>query len=67
MQDTERAVSGSGLLLNYGSVRAGKEALTAVGHEVVDVLRRHGLETEWDGKPSTRIGIVLDWKRRFRL
>lgn len=64
VQDTETAVNGSGLLLNYGSVRSTKEALTAIGHEIVDALRRHGLATDWNKSPNTRIGVLVDWKRR---
>lgn len=64
MQDTETAAGGAGLLLNYGSVRSTKEALTAIGNEIVNRLQRHGLATDWNGNPNTRIGVLIDWKRR---
>ena len=64
MQDTERAAEGGGLFLNYGAIEPGDEAAVAVGHEIVAALQAKGLETDWDGSISRRIGVTLDWKRR---
>jgi hypothetical protein len=64
-QDTEAASRGSGVYLNYGAVKYGEAALLHIGQEIVAALERHGLETRWNGKASTRIGIDLDWKRRM--
>lgn len=63
-QDTEGAVEGGGLHLGFQAVAEGEEAMAAVAREIVDVLRAHGLPTEWDGSTSRRIYIPLDWKRR---
>jgi hypothetical protein len=60
MQDTEGAVNGSGLYLAY----AGKTDAVAVANQIIDALRRHGLEPKWDGNLDTRIFVPIDWKRR---
>jgi hypothetical protein len=67
MQDTESAVEGSGLYLNYGSTDEGEEAAVSVGRDIQRELEAHGLKTDWDGKLSMRIGVSLDWKRRIKL
>lgn len=66
MQDTEGAVDGAGLFLNYGAVRTGSVFITEIGREIVDALRKHGLQAHWNGQASTRVAVSLDWKRRFR-
>lgn len=63
-QDTEGAVEGQGLYLNYGSCEETPEAAVAVGHIIVSRLLDHGLRPEWDGRIERRIGVPLDWKRR---
>jgi hypothetical protein len=65
MQDTESAAEGYGLYLNYGAVEEGEKAALRVANEIIDALQRHGLQTEWDGSWSKRIGVTLDWKRRL--
>ena len=64
MQDTEAAVEGAGLYLNYGRGEDGEGAALAIGRELVDILNRHGLKTSWDGSWNRRIHVELDWKRR---
>jgi hypothetical protein len=64
MQDTESAVEGCGLYLNYGACEEGEAAAVAVGHDIVAALAAHGLQTNWDGSLSKRIGVSLDWKKR---
>ncbi|MEP9358832.1 hypothetical protein [Sphingomonas sp. KR3-1] len=64
MQDTEGAVEGNGLYLNYGACAEGEDAALAVAREIVAELEAHGLETQWDGTWDKRIGVMLDWKRR---
>lgn len=64
MQDTEAAIEGHGLYLNYGAVREGEAAAIAIGHEIAASLRQHGLQVDWDGTLAKRIGLKLDWKRR---
>jgi hypothetical protein len=64
MQDTERAVEGGGLYLNYGSVDNDDERSVAIGRRIARVMLASGLEIDWDGSLGKRIGVTLDWKRR---
>ena len=65
-QDSEAAVRGQGIYLDYGS--AGDEedeaSALAIAREVVGVLSSHGLTAEWDGRWTSRIFMQLDWKKR---
>jgi hypothetical protein len=63
-QDTEAAVVGDGLYLNYGACEDTSEAIIAVGQEIVQALEVKGLKTDWDGQLEKRIGVQMDWKRR---
>lgn len=64
MQDTESAVEGYGICLNYGACEEGETAAVAIGHEVAAQLAAHGLSVDWDGRIERRISVPLDWKRR---
>lgn len=64
-QDTESAVEGSGLYLNYGAVDEGEEPALAIAREVSGAIGAAGLKVNWDGTWSKRIGVELDWKRRL--
>jgi len=64
IQDTEHAVGGESLYLSYGAVDQDKVAAVAIGHEVVDILSRHGLHPAWNGKHAHRIALPLVWQRR---
>lgn len=64
IQDTEHAVDGDGLFLSYGAPDGNREAAVAIGHEVVAALREQGLEPEWNGRHSHRIGLPIVWRRR---
>jgi hypothetical protein len=64
VQDTESAVEGGGLYLNYGAVAEGEDAALVLAHEIVALLEQHGLHTHWNGEWSRRVGVALDWKRR---
>lgn len=64
MQDTEAAVEGGGLYLNYGATEEGEAAAVAVAEEIVTVLNESGLAADWNGQLNTRICVSLDWKRR---
>lgn len=64
MQDTESAVKGCGLYLNYGATEEGEDAALAVAQEVVVALNDSGFVTDWNGQWSTRIRVAIDWKRR---
>jgi len=63
-QDTDAAVEGDGLYLNYGACEDTPEAIIAVGREIVQALEVKGLKTDWDGRLEKRIGVQMDWKRR---
>ena len=65
VQDTESAIEGYGLYLGYGATEEGEAAALAVGHEIVEALNEAGLTTTWNGQWSRRIGVTLDWKRRW--
>jgi hypothetical protein len=64
VQDTESAVEGHGIYLNYGACKEGHDAAVAIGHEVAKTLESHGLRVEWSGSLDQRIGVPMDWKRR---
>lgn len=64
MQDTDAAVRGEGLYLNYGAAQAGERPALQVAHEIVGALEQQGLSVQWDGTWATRIHVQLDWKRR---
>ncbi|WP_420145434.1 DUF6891 domain-containing protein [Sphingobium sp.] len=64
MQDTEAAVEGHGLYLNYGACDQSEDAAIAIGHRVVEQLEAHGLTAAWDGRWDQRIAIAIDWKKR---
>ncbi|MBB5872734.1 hypothetical protein F4553_006168 [Allocatelliglobosispora scoriae] len=58
-QDAERGANGEGVYLAYD----GKDQ-TEVGASVVRVLQSHGLRPQWDGSPTQRIHLPLQWRRR---
>lgn len=64
MQDTEAAVDGYGLYLNYGACDQDEEAALTIGHAIVDELEAHGLQTGWDGSWNQRIQVSLNWQKR---
>ena len=66
-QDTEAAAGGHGLYFNYGHAgRDYSEAKSlAIGRDVADTLEKAGLKVEWNGSLSQRVGVKLDWKRRW--
>ena len=64
MQDTESAIEGHGLYLNYGACEEGEAAAIAVGHRIVAALEAQGLGTEWDGSWGQRISVAMVWKKR---
>lgn len=64
MQDTESAVEGGGLYLNYGALQDGEAAAVEIGKEIAAILKQRGLEVFWDETWEKRIGVKMDWKRR---
>ena len=63
-QDTESAVDGGGVFLNYGATEDSDEAITTIAQRVVAVLQTHGLKAEWSGDLDKRIQVPLVWRRR---
>lgn len=69
-RDTDAAIDGHGLYLDYGAVEDDEDdyederAALRIGREVVEALRRQGLKASWDGTLSRRINVALEWKRR---
>lgn len=63
-QDTEAAVDGGGLYLNYGAVEDDPNAARAIGRAIAAELTAHGLEASWDGDLKRRIAVTLSWQRR---
>jgi hypothetical protein len=65
-QDMHSVVQGGGLSLAYGifndAVLSADQ--TSIGMEVVAMIRRHGLDVDWDENPGTRIEVPLTWRRR---
>jgi hypothetical protein len=65
-QDTESAVEGHGLYFSYGAAHSEHDAAhIAIAQELFDLLVAVGLKPHWDGKIDHRVGVVLDWKRRW--
>jgi len=65
VQDTENAVDGDGLYLNYGDREGTEEGSVEVAHHICRVLGDHGLQTDWDGDLGRRIRIQLEWKNTW--
>lgn len=76
-KDTEAALEGLGLYVDYGAVgddaddddcdsdpgRTGT-ASVRIGRQVANALRQQGLVVEWEGTAAHRIRVALAWKRR---
>jgi hypothetical protein len=63
IQDAEGAASGGLLYLSYASFASDDDAV--IGMQIVETLRRHGLEVQWSGLTSDRIGVrIPDWRVR---
>ncbi|MEV2276384.1 hypothetical protein AB0I72_12415 [Nocardiopsis sp. NPDC049922] len=62
-QEATRATEGRGLHLGFGAVHEIRRA--AVGEEIAETLRAHGLTVAWNGDPDTTLAVTLDgrWRR----
>lgn len=58
-EDTEAVSRGGPLYLAFGG-----EHPASIARDVVAVLTKHGLTTDWDNDPNTRIQVKLSWQRR---
>jgi len=65
-QDTESAVETGELYLSYGAANNTADAVfLQIGQEIADTLAAVGLKVHWDGKLERRIGVTLNWQRRW--
>jgi hypothetical protein len=64
VQDTEGAHKSDGLYLAYGVAEGDEDDAQQIAHHVVKVLRRAGLDAQWNGDTGTRIFVPMQWKRR---
>jgi hypothetical protein len=65
IQSTDAAIEIGELTLNYGGLADDEESTVFIGELVVDALRDHGLNVEWDGDPKKTILVKLVWMRRL--
>ncbi|MFE3460457.1 DUF6891 domain-containing protein [Nocardiopsis aegyptia] len=61
-QDTRSAVRDGTLMVGFGATHEIRRA--AVGEEIAETLRAHGLTVTWNGDPGTKLGVAVDWRRR---
>ncbi|MEZ5961657.1 MAG: hypothetical protein R3C30_14730 [Hyphomonadaceae bacterium] len=64
-QDTEAAIGGHGVFLNYGAEKEGEAAALAIAREIITTLKHHGLDPQWNGSIGQRIHVPLLWRRRL--
>ena len=65
-QDTESAIESGNLYLSYGASNNTADAVfLQIGQEIFDTLKSVGLKVQWDGKLEHRIGVTLEWQRRW--
>lgn len=65
-QDLEDAVADKGLMFSFGDILGADEKGLQVGRVVVEVLRKHGFEVEWNGTIEERINIPnIAWRKSF--
>jgi hypothetical protein len=66
-QDTEGAVESGSLYISYGAAdaTASAEENVAIGQRMFEILQSVGLKPVWDGKINHRVGLAIDWKRRW--
>lgn len=65
-QDTENAIESGSLYLSFGASNNTTVATNLqIGQEVFDTLKAVGLKVHWDGQLEHRIGVMLDWQRRW--
>lgn len=67
-QDVERAMSGEGLFIAFGSFDNGPwhaSLSVMIAQEICDTLARHGVSARWSGDVDSRIATEpFEWKKR---
>ncbi|MBA5793324.1 hypothetical protein H1R17_02965 [Flavobacterium sp. xlx-214] len=66
-QDLERAVLGEGLYISFQKINNESDVVSKeVAKKIIEVLEKHNLPVEWNGKATTRIFIpVFKWQRVY--
>lgn len=66
-QDLERAVRGEGLYITFQKLNNVSDAVSReVAQKIVDVLQKHDLKVDWNGKATTRIFLPdFKWERIY--
>jgi hypothetical protein len=65
LQCTEHAIKSGELLLAYGCVEEDVEKLNRIAAQIVEELRRVGLDASWAGTPDHPISVnAIRWRRR---
>ncbi|MFD3686588.1 DUF6891 domain-containing protein [Nocardiopsis sp. NPDC058631] len=60
----ESRLAAGGAPLAVGFESSHPIRLAAVGEEVAEVLRAHGLTVDWDGDPGRKLSVRMDWSHR---
>lgn len=66
-QDLERAVRGEGLYISFQKINNESDVVSKeVAKKIIEVLEKHNLPVEWNGKATTRIFIpAFKWQRVY--
>jgi hypothetical protein len=65
-QCVDRAATGGGLTLYYGSLDDSSQTTVTVGRQVVATLREAGLPVAWNGDPARAIEVTpIAWRKRL--
>lgn len=66
-QDLERAVRGEGLYISFQKINNESDAVSKeIAKKVVEVLEKHHLKVDWNGKASTRIFLPdFKWEKVY--
>lgn len=72
LQDTERAVEGGAIYLNFGAFAHGQENefeiyqndSIRIAQRIVAALQKASLQPDWDGTFERRVYSPLQWQKR---
>lgn len=65
-QDLERAVNGAGLNFAFSAISGEDSDGIPIGHEIMEVLKKHGFNPSWNGTISERIFMPIVWQKRLK-